>query len=166
MYTSAPWLFATFTDLLVGGWLVDALIQRGRNPVRVRQTILIGGMALGLAMFGAAGATTPLAALFWISIALGGLAAAAPVAWSIPSLIAPRRGVGTLGGIINFASQVAAIAAPIVTGYIVQATHSFSAAFIAAAAFLVVGIAGYVLLLGPMEPIAPEPASASLLRSS
>src|SRR5204863_137513 len=166
MYTSAPWLFATFTDLLVGGWLVDALIQRGRNPVRVRQTILIGGMALGLAMFGAAGATTPLAALFWISIALGGLAAAAPVAWSIPSLIAPRRGVGTLGGIINFASQVAAIAAPIVTGYIVQATHSFSAAFIAAAVFLVVGIAGYVFLLGRMEPIAPGPANTSLLRSS
>ena len=23
-YTSVPWLFATFTDLLVGGWLVDA----------------------------------------------------------------------------------------------------------------------------------------------
>jgi MFS transporter, ACS family, D-galactonate transporter len=28
-YTSVPWLFATFTDLLVGGWLVDSLIQRG-----------------------------------------------------------------------------------------------------------------------------------------
>src|SRR5438034_335054 len=83
-YTSVPWLFATFTDLLVGGWLVDALIQRGRNPVRVRQSILIGGMLLGLAMFGAAGARTPIAALFWISIALGGLGAAAPVAWSIP----------------------------------------------------------------------------------
>ena len=43
LYTSAPWLFATFTDLLVGGWLVDALIQRGWNPTRVRQMVLIGG---------------------------------------------------------------------------------------------------------------------------
>ena len=96
------------------------------------------------------------AALFWISLALGGLAAAAPVAWSIPSLIAPRESVGTVGAIMNFASQLAAIAAPIVTGYIAQATHSFAWAFAAAAAFLLLGIAGYVFLLGRMQPI-PEP---------
>src|SRR5271163_1940674 len=55
-YTSVPWLFATFTDLLVGGWLVDALIQRGWNANRVRQTVMVSGMAFGLAIFGAAGA--------------------------------------------------------------------------------------------------------------
>ena len=157
LYTSAPWLFATFTDLLVGGWLVDALIQRGWKPIRVRQIVLIGGTTLGLGIFGAASAHTPAMALFWISLSLGGLAAAAPVGWSIPSLIAPRESVGTLGGIINFCNQLSAIAAPILTGYIVQATHSFSGAFVAAAAFLLLGIAGYVFLLREMEPI-PEPA--------
>src|SRR5436853_3202069 len=156
LYTSTPWLFATFTDLLVGGWLVDALIQRGWNPIRVRQAVLIGGTVLGLGIFGASTAHTPAMALFWISLSLGGLAAAAPVGWSIPSLIAPRESVGTLGGIINFCNQLSAIAAPILTGYIVQATHSFSGAFVAAAAFLLLGIAGYVFLLGRMEPI-PDP---------
>ena len=156
LYTSVPWLFATVTDLVVGGWLVDALIQRGRNPVLVRQIVLIGGTSLGLGILGAAHAHTPAAALFWISLALGGLAAAAPVGWSIPSLIAPRESVGTLGGIINFCNQLSAIAAPILTGYIAQATHSFSWAFAAAAAFLFLGIAGYVFLLGRMEPI-PDP---------
>ena len=29
LYTSVPWLFATITDVLVGGWLVDALILTG-----------------------------------------------------------------------------------------------------------------------------------------
>ena len=53
-------------------------------------------------------------------------------------------------------AYLAAIAAPILTGYIVQATHSFSGAFVAAAAFLLLGIAGYVFLLRGMEPI-PEP---------
>jgi hypothetical protein len=62
-----------------------------------------------------------------------------------------------LGGILNFCNQLSAIAAPIGTGYIVAATHSYSGAFIAAAAFLLVGIAGYILLLGRIEPIA-EPA--------
>ena len=157
LYTSVPWIFATLTNLLVGGWLADALIQRGRNAVRVRQVILIGGTALGLGIFGAGYAHTPSAALFWISLCIGGLSAASPVGWSIPSLIAPRESVGTLGAIMNFCSQLSGIAAPIATGYIVQATHSFFSAFAAAGAFLVIGIGGYVFLLGSMAPI-PEPA--------
>lgn len=157
LYTSVPWLFATFTDLVVGGWLVDALIQRGWNPVRVRQVVLIGGMILGLGILGTAHAHSPAAALFWISVSIGGLSAASPVGWSIPSLIAPRESVGTLGGILNFCNQLAGIAAPIVTGYIVQSTHSFAGAFIGATAFLLVGIAGYVFLLGRIETI-PDPA--------
>jgi ACS family D-galactonate transporter-like MFS transporter len=161
-YTSVPWLFATFTDLLIGGWLVDTLIQHGCDASRVRQTVLVTGMAFGLAIFGAANAHSPAAALVWISIALGGPAAAAPVAWTVPSLIAPRESVGTLAGVVNLCSQIAAISAPIVTGYIVSATHSFAAAFMTATVILLLGIAAYVFLLGRIEPI-PEPeANASL----
>lgn len=160
MYTSVPWLWATITDVAIGGWMVDVLIRRGWKDASVRQTVLIAGMTFGVGIFGAASARTPLAAVLWISVALGGLAAAAPVAWSIPSLIAPRNSVGRVGGIMNFSSQIAAIAAPIVTGYIVSATGSFKGAFVAAAAFLLIGIASYVLLLGKVEPI-PEPLAAS-----
>ena len=157
MYTSVPWLFATFTDILMGGWLVDKLIQRGRDASLVRQTILVGGTALGLGVIGAAYAQSTTAAVVWISLAMGGLAAAAPVGWSIPSLIAPRESVGTLGGILNFGNQLAAIAAPIATGYVAQITHSFFWAFGAAAAFLLLGIAGYLFLLGRIDAI-PEPS--------
>jgi len=157
LYTSVPWTFATITDLVVGGWLVDALVQRGWNSVRVRQIVLIVGTMFGLGIFGTAHAHTAVGALFWISVSISGLSAASPVGWSIPSLIAPRESVGTLGGILNLCNQLAGIAAPVVTGYVVQATHSFSRAFIAATAFLLVGIAGYIFLLGRIEPI-PEPA--------
>jgi len=157
LYTSVPWLIATILDLVAGGWLVDSLIQSGSNPVRVRQTVLIGGTALGLGIFGAAQAQSATGALIWISVCIGGLSAASPVGWSIPSLIAPKESVGTLGGILNFGNQLAGIAAPIVTGYVVQATHSFFWAFAAAGIFLLIGIAGYVFLLGSMEPV-PEPA--------
>jgi ACS family D-galactonate transporter-like MFS transporter len=158
-YTSVPWLFATFTDLLVGGWLVDALIQRGWDANRVRQTVLVAGMSFGLAIFGAASAHTPAAALIWISLALGGLAASAPVAWTVPSLISPRESVGTLAGAVNLCGQIAAISAPIVTGYIVSLTHSFAAAFATATVILLLGIVGYIFLLGRIEPI-PEPPLA------
>jgi MFS family permease len=156
LYTSVPWMFATLTDLIIGGWLVDALIQRGLSAVRVRQVVLIGGTVLGLSILGTAHAHGPVTTLFWISMSIGGLSAASPVGWSIPSLIAPRESVGTLGGILNFCNQLAGIAAPIATGYIVRATNSFSWAFVAATAFLLLGIAGYVFLLGRIEAI-PEP---------
>jgi sugar phosphate permease len=161
-YTSVPWLFATFTDLLVGGWLVDALIQRGWNASGVRQTVMVAGMAFGLAIFGAARAHSPWTALVWISLALGGLAAAAPVAWTVPSLISPRESVGTLASAVNFCGQLAAISAPIVTGYIVSGTHSFAAAFVTATVILLLGIVGYIFLLGRIEPIPEPPENVSL----
>jgi MFS-type transporter involved in bile tolerance (Atg22 family) len=89
--------------------------------------------------------------VFWISLSLGGLAAAAPVGWSVPGLIAPPGSVGRVGGIMNFASQIAAISAPIITGYVVQITHSFRAAFWLAAVLLAIGIAAYAGLLGRIE---------------
>ena len=151
LFTGVPWLFATATDLIIGGWLVDELIRRGWNANRVRKTTLIVGTACGLGILGAAHAHTPARALIWISISIGGLSAASPVGWTIPSLIVPRSSVGSVGGIINFSNQLSGIAAPIVTGYLVAAHQSFALAFGVSAIYLLIGIAGYIFLLGKIE---------------
>ena len=52
-----------------------------------------------------------MAALVWISLALGGLAAAAPVGVDSSFTDAPRER-GKVGGIVNFCGQIAAISAP------------------------------------------------------
>ena len=157
LYTGVPWLFATLTGLSAG-WLVDALIKRGRNASRVRQAVLVCGTVFGLGILGAANAHTAARALIWISISIGGLSAASPIGWSIPSLIAPRGSVGTVGGIMNFSGQISAIAASIITGYVVTA-HSYAWAFGISAIYLVIGISGYLFLLGRIERIEPELAA-------
>ena len=154
--TSIPWLVATFTDLVIGGWMVDFLVRRVRRPWLVRQCVLVGGLAFGMGIYGAKFAHTPAVALAWISLCTAGLGAMAPVGWSVPSFIAPRESVGRVGGIMNFATQIAAITAPIVTGYFAKA-HNFGGAFLLAAVVLAVGIAGYVVGLGTLRVI-PEPA--------
>ena len=151
VYTAVPWSIGTVTDFFIGGLLADYLIRRGFGASAVRRVILVGGIGFGLGIYGAAYASTPALALFWISVSLGGLAASAPIAWSLPSLIASPENVGKVGGIINFFGQVSAIAAPIVTGYVVQFRHSYSWAFLAAAIYLVIGIVAYVFLLGRIE---------------
>ena len=160
LYTSVPWFVATATDLAIGGFLVDFLVKRGFGQSAVRRTVLIGGTAFGLGILGAAHAHSPSQALIWITVSLSGLAAAAPVAWSLPSFIARRPDVGKVGGIINFCGQVSGIAASILTGYLVSAHHSYASAFAVAAAYLAIGIAAYLFLLGRIElpPLAPDAA--------
>jgi MFS family permease len=80
------------------------------------------------------------------------------VGWSLPSLIAPKGGVGTVGGLMNFGNNLMGAAAPIATGFIVGATGSFGNAFLLAGVILVVGILSFVFLLGRIETI-PEPKS-------
>ena len=153
LYTGVPWLVATLGDLLVGGLLVDALIRRGWSADRVRRTTLICGMLCGLGILGAANVHTAGQALFWISLSIGGLSAAAPVGWSVPSLIAPGDSVGKVGGILNLSNQISGICAPIVTGFVVSRYHSFTPAFVVAGLYLCVGIAAYVFGLGEIKTI-------------
>jgi MFS transporter, ACS family, D-galactonate transporter len=122
--------------------------------------VLIGGTTMGLGIIGAAYAQTATSALIWISISLGGLSSAAAVGWSVPSLIGPRGSVGTLAGIMNFSSQVSGIVAPIVTGYLVSARHSFGWAFGVSAIYLCIGISAYIFMLGRIERIPSQPQRA------
>ncbi len=159
-YTAVPWLAATLSDLIVGGWLVDHLIRKGCDATRVRQSVLVLGLVLGLAVAGATRTTNPRVAIVWISIALCGLAASAPVGWSIPGLIAPKGSTARVAGIMNFVANLPGVLAPVITGYLVGNSQSFRRAFLAAAAILVAGIASYIFLLGKIEPI-PGPAAPS-----
>ena len=113
LFTSVPWFVAAFMDFVIGGWLVDALIRRGYRETLVRQTVLVGGTVLGLAIIGVVFSHDLITAVVWISISLGGLSAAAPVGWSVPGLIAPRNSVGKVGGILNTGNQIAGVIAPI-----------------------------------------------------
>jgi ACS family D-galactonate transporter-like MFS transporter len=152
-FTMIPWTCATVADLVIGGWAIDFFIKRGHDETVVRKTVLVCGMLTGLSVFGAVFTTVPFWALLWITLSLSGLAAAAPAGWSIPSLIAPRGGTGTVGGIMNFLNSVMGVVSPIVTGFIVLSTGSFSSAFVVAGVVLVIGIFSYVFVLGRIEPI-------------
>ena len=162
LYTAVPWLAGTASDLIVGGWLVDHLIRRGYDPTWVRQSVLVGGMLAALAIIGAARTTDLIAATVWISIAVSGLSVVGPVVWSIPGLIAPAGSTGRVGGIMNFAGNIPAVAAPIITGYLVGSSGSFERAFLVAAALLVAGILSFIFLLGKIETI---PGAAPTLSS-
>jgi len=99
---------ALLVNLLVGGVLVDALVRRGAT--RTRNIVLVLGSLCGCAEAGILGTNATVGGLC-TAIALFGFAAAQPVAWSVPGLLAPRGAVGTFAAILGLATTIGATAA-------------------------------------------------------
>ena len=95
--------------------------------------------------------TASLSALISITIAIGGLSAASPVLWSLPTLLVPNSSSGRVGGIMNFSNQISAIAAPILTGWVVERTGSYMWAFVIPTVYILVGIVAYMTMLRRIE---------------
>jgi ACS family D-galactonate transporter-like MFS transporter len=153
LYTVIPWIFATISDVLIAGWLVDRLIAKGYEGSKVRKSLLVAGMIMGLVVAGAAFTNNPQIAITCITISLSGLSFSAGVAWSIPSLISSKGTVGTISSIMNFCGNIMGICAPIVTGFIASGTGSFTMGFLVAVIVLTIGILCYTLVLGRIEQI-------------
>jgi MFS family permease len=158
LWTAVPWVFAAAAGFGIGGLLVDRLVKRGRDASVVRRTVLLVATSFGLFVVAPACFTDARVVLVCLTLGISGLSAASPVVWSLPALLAPNS-AGRVGGIMNLSNQIAGIAAPIVTGYIIGTTHSFSGAFLLAAVILAIGIASYAVMLGRIERIA-VPAEA------
>ena len=93
------------TESALCGWAVrhwEPLFTPQNTVSRSKQAAQLEALAAnGPLVVGAAYTHSANVAVFWISIALGGVAFAAPIRWSIPALIAPKGTVGTVGSVMN-----------------------------------------------------------------
>lgn len=161
LITGIPWLFATAAEISVGGYLTDWIVGRSSRPARTRVWIIAIGLSCGICLFAIPLVKTPVDAIWMLSLAIAGNAAATPCIWTAPSLIAPKSNVATVGGIMNFSAQIGGITAPVVTGYLVLDTKSFDVAFSVAAALLLVGVGACFALVKELAP--PREASGACL---
>lgn len=154
LLTAVPWLISTVSGIVVGGWLVDFLLQKGYQTTKVYHTIIIIGMTLGLAFLGAIVTNQVAIAIICISIGLAGISATAPIGWSIAAEIAPSGSVSLLSSMVNLANNLfGGIIAVALTGYLLDATGSFTISFIVAGIVLLVGLFFYIYVLGDIERI-------------
>jgi ACS family D-galactonate transporter-like MFS transporter len=137
---AVPWIFATVFEMLVGGWLIDSLVNRGQDPIRIRKVVLVVGFLLGLTAFFVTKTNDGFWMMLWFTLSLTGLAITSPVFWSLPGLVAPENVVGTLGGILNCSNNLAGAIAPIFAGCVFTLTGSFDLALIVASILLLVGL--------------------------
>jgi ACS family D-galactonate transporter-like MFS transporter len=137
----------TGTVAILAGWLADRAIARGGNPVTVRKVFTIAGFVLAFtAVFGAFSHSTAVT-LFLAVFSLSGLGLATANYWALTQTLTPRSVSGRVAGIQNTAANMAGIAAPWITGLLVQKTGSFNAPLIAIGFWLLVGIGCYLFLV-------------------
>jgi len=72
--------------------------------------------------------------------------------WAITQTIAGPLAAGKWSGMQNFFGNLAGVAAPTLTGLVVEHTGNFFWAFAAAGAVSLVGAAAYLFGLGAVEP--------------
>jgi ACS family D-galactonate transporter-like MFS transporter len=150
--TASGWFtFMSFggmaTVAILAGWAADRLIARGRNAVTIRKGFTIVGFVLAFSeVFGAFSHSTA-ATLFLAVFSLSGLGMATANYWALTQTLTPASASARVAGIQNTAANMAGIAAPWITGILVQRTGSFNAPLIAVGFWLLVGIGCYLFLV-------------------
>lgn len=138
----------------LAGYLADRAVQRGASVTRVRKTAIAGGMIGGSVIMFAAMVPEAWMALTMLSVAYSSLTVAATGIWSLPADVAPSsRHVGSIGGLQNFASNLAGIFTPVLIGVLVDQTGSFVAPLAVIGFISLLGAANYLFVLGRIEPL-------------
>src|SRR5205823_4295960 len=115
----------------IGGWLADHLILRGWDAARTRKGIISLGFLAGLLVIPAAHVKSAnIALFFFMGACLVGLSTANQLVL-VQSCTPPEK-VGLAVGVYNFVGNIAGILAPLVTGFMIQQTGSYTSAFVLA----------------------------------
>ncbi len=138
LFSIGPWL-AMFLFGNLGGVIADRLVGRGWTVTSVRRLMQVGGMAgASAALLVASGATTPLAALGTLCVAMAFLG----LTWSGFACnhldIAPRH-ADVLYGFTNTIATLPGIFGVVLTGWLLDVTGGYTATFIVAAGVSVAG---------------------------
>lgn len=134
------------------GWLSDRLIARGAS-LNIRKRFIATGL-LGCTLI------TPAALIPDQAVSMALLIVACLIfgcfssnLWATTQTLAGPIAAGKWTGLQNCLGNMAGVTAPMVTGFIVQATGMYWMAFATASAVLVVGAASYLFVVGPVATI-------------
>lgn len=138
---------------LIGGRICDVLSRRGFstiNSCKIPIVFVLFAVVLCTAL--AAYSSSSLLAVGYISISFFMINGGSTAAWAMATVAAPQNYAASLGSIQNFGGYVGGAVAPVVTGYMVQATASFhSALLVAAGVALFAGIGHWFFVRDPIS---------------
>jgi cyanate permease len=147
--TSLPFL-AGALGMYLCGFVADRLAISGVPLARIHRYNLVLGMSVSAACtLLVAICHSTLEAVAGISLALFAIHYAGTSGWGYVQTIAPLRLVVSLGALQNFAGFLIASAAPVVTGWLLDRSHSFGMALSLCSVVTLLGALSYATLAKP-----------------
>ena len=139
----------------LGGFASDALYRRGWSLTAARKTCLVGGMLMSSVITLSAFAPNVYIVLALFALSYASLAFTGASIWSLPADVAPTQAhVASIGGIQNFASNLAGIVISTFTGLMLMLTSgSFVIPLTSAGVICIVGACVYLFMLGEIKPL-------------
>ncbi|WP_436892632.1 MFS transporter [Siccibacter turicensis] len=142
-----PFLAAA-VGMWVNGVLVDKFARAGYSLTTVRKTAIVAGLVLSaLGTLLVVESSTPVQAVAFISMALFCVHFAGTSAWGLVQVMVSEEKVASVAAIQNFGSFVFASFAPVITGWVVDTTHSFNLALVIAACVTFAGAMCYLFIV-------------------
>ncbi len=146
IYGSIPWLFGLL-GVIVGGRGSDILIKRGWPIIKARKVFLVVGMVLAMTCLLTVYVDTLAAAIACLCVAVFGIFLTNSVVWAANAEISPLNQEGVVAAIENCFGNIGGLTAPIIVGFLLQATGSWTAPMASAAVVALVGAGLYLFLL-------------------
>lgn len=147
----------------VFGWVSDFWMRRGGNATVVRKSVMGAGFAIAIiATIGCslAGHDTYFR---WLLAAGVGCGMMGVGVFAFSQTLAGPQAAGKWTGLQNGFGNFAGLIGPWLTGFVVDKTGKFLAAFVITAAVLVLGFVGWVFVVGRVEEVKWKPAKAPAL---
>ena len=159
-FAAIPFLMGSI-GMLVNGVIADACVRRGADPLRSRKALIVFGMvcSAGCTLL-VSHASTSVGAVVAIGLALFFIHFAGTSAWGLVQVATTAHLVGSVGTIQNFCSFLFASVAPVLTGWILDRTHSFHIALVICSCVTFLGAVAYLVMV--QKPIdAPSSTTPS-----
>lgn len=148
-----PPIIAIVSELLTG-YLTDRMIINKIDVTLARKIPLCVGMLLSSVIIFSVFTSSIWLAMILLTVSYASLISASPGIWAIPGdLSKSKDNVGTIGGIQNTFSNIAGIVAPIITGFLIDMTGSFTAPIVLSGVIAIAGAASYWFVVGKLEPV-------------
>jgi MFS transporter, ACS family, glucarate transporter len=141
-----------FIGGVLGGVVSDYLLRKGNSLTVSRKTPIVIGMLLSTSMIAcnyvdSSSVVVAIMAFAFFGKGLGALG------WAVVSDTSPKEIAGLSGALFNTFGNTAAITTPIVIGYLVKGTGSFSAALVYVAANALVAVICYLFVVGEIKRV-------------
>ncbi|MCS0670605.1 MFS transporter [Cytobacillus firmus] len=150
--TVIPWVLG-FIGLALGGFVSDFFSKKFANKgvLFSRKLVLVTCLFLSAVCIGLAGmVTTTVGAVSLVALSVFFLYLTGAIYWAIVNDVVDQNNVGSVGGFMHFLANTAGIIGPTVTGYLVDTSGTYTAAFLLAGGLAVFASLAVIRFVRPI----------------